>query len=87
MQRLLLWLSHQCHRIFIYGDDVDGSFDWSLNDHPYLLVSVIKGNGKFIADGKEYNIKLGTNFIIPNEMKDFSFSGDLRLVISAPGKE
>ena len=67
--------------------DVDASFDWSLNDHPYLLVSVIKGNGKFIADGKEYNIKLGTNFIIPNEMKDFSFSGDLRLVISAPGKE
>ena len=51
------------------------------------MVSVIKGNGKFIADGKEYDIKLGSNFIIPNEMKDFSFSGDLRLVISAPGKE
>lgn len=72
---------------YLWQIDVDGSFDWSLNDHPYLLVSVIKGNGKFIADGKEYNIKLGANFIIPNEMKDFSFSGDLRLVISAPGKE
>ena len=39
------------------------------------------------VNGKEYDIKLGSNFIIPNEMKNFSFSGNLRLVISAPGKE
>ena len=72
---------------YLWQIDVDGDFAWSLNDHPYLLVSVIKGSGKFIADGKEYDIKLGSNFIIPNEMKNFSFSGNLRLVISAPGKE
>lgn len=72
---------------YLWQIDVDGEFSWSLNDHPYLLVSVIKGDGKFIADGKEYDIKLGSNFIIPNDMKDFSFSGNLRLVISAPGKE
>ncbi|WP_297816556.1 type I phosphomannose isomerase catalytic subunit [uncultured Lactobacillus sp.] len=73
---------------YLWQIDVNGIFNWTLDDHPYLLVSVIKGNGKFSADGKDYNIKLGTNFIIPNEIKKFSFSGDnLRLVISAPGKE
>lgn len=73
---------------YLWQIDVNGTFNWELSNHPYMLVSVIKGNGKFSADSKEYNIKLGTNFIIPNGIKHFSFSGDnLRLVISAPGKE
>ncbi|MBP2057860.1 mannose-6-phosphate isomerase [Lactobacillus colini] len=73
---------------YLWQIDVNGTFNWELDNHPYMLVSVIKGNGSFKVDNKDYNIKLGSNFIITNEMKNFSFSGDnLRLVISAPGKE
>lgn len=73
---------------YLWQIDVNGTFNWELSNHPYMLVSVIKGNGKFSANDKDYNIKLGTNFIIPNGIKNFSFSGEnLRLVISAPGKE
>ena len=73
---------------YLWQIDVKGKFEWSLGKHPYLLVSVIKGKGEFTYQGKSYSIKLGTNFIIPNEMKKFSFTGqNLRLIISTPGKE
>jgi mannose-6-phosphate isomerase len=52
-----------------------------------LLVSVIKGEGKLEADGKSYDLKMGTNLIIPNEMKKFTFTGKMRIVMSAPGEE
>ncbi|QNQ80673.1 type I phosphomannose isomerase catalytic subunit [Lactobacillus sp. PV034] len=72
---------------YLWQIDVNGEFKWGLNNHPYLLVSVIKGEGEFTYQGKSYPIRLGTNFIIPNGMKKFSFSGkNLRLVISAPGE-
>lgn len=72
---------------YLWQIDVNGKFLWSLADHPYLLVSVIKGKGTFSFEGKNYPIELGNNFIIPNGIKDFVFSGkDLRLVVSAPVK-
>ena len=67
--------------------DLDGTWKTGLNGHPYLLVSVIKGEGKLEADGKEYELKMGTNFIVPNEMKNFTFTGKMRIVMSAPGEE
>lgn len=71
---------------YLWQIDVNGNFDWELANHPYMLVSVIKGQGKFIVDHIEYEIKLGSNFIIPNDAKEFKFIGkNLRLVISAPG--
>lgn len=70
---------------YLWQIDVNGTFNWSLDTHPYLLVSVIKGEGEFSFKDQYYPIKLGTNFIIPNGMKEFNFSGEgLRLVISAP---
>lgn len=72
---------------YLWQIDVNGNWSSSLQNHPYLLVSVIKGKGQFKADGKSWDLKLGTNFIVPNEMKDFAFAGKMRLVISAPGKD
>lgn len=70
---------------YLWQIDVNGKFNWSLEQYPYLLVSVIQGNGKFISEDNQYQIKLGTNFIIPNDLKNFSFIGEnLRLIISAP---
>lgn len=70
---------------YLWQIDVEGKFNWSLNNHPYLLVSVIQGEGSFICDGEEYKISLGTNFIIPNGLENFSFKGEkLRVIISSP---
>ena len=72
---------------YLWQIDLDGTWKTGLKDHPYLLVSVIKGEGKLEADGKSYDLKMGTNLIIPNEMKNFTFTGKMRIVMSAPGEE
>ena len=52
------------------------------------MIIVMPGNeGKLEADGKSYDLKMGTNLIIPNEMKNFTFTGKMRIVMSAPGEE
>ncbi|GFZ27125.1 mannose-6-phosphate isomerase, class I [Lactobacillus corticis] len=71
---------------YLWQLDLDGEWQTGLNDHPYLLVSVIQGSGQLQADGKVYDLQLGSNFIIPNGMKKFTFTGKMRLVMSAPGE-
>ncbi|MCT7830546.1 MAG: mannose-6-phosphate isomerase, class I, partial [Lactobacillus iners] len=66
---------------YLWQIDLDGTWKTGLKDHPYLLVSVIKGEGKLEADGKSYDLKMGTNLIIPNEMKNFTFTGKMRIVM------
>lgn len=71
---------------YLWQIDVDGDWQTSLRHHPYLLVSVIAGSGKIEAAGQSWPLKLGTNFIVPNEMKDFAFTGKMRVIMSAPGE-
>lgn len=72
---------------YLWQIDLDGTWKTGLNKHPYLLVSVIAGSGKLQADGQEWDLKLGTNLIIPSEMKEFTFTGKMKIVMSAPGEE
>lgn len=69
---------------YLWQVDVTKTWKTGLNKHPYMLVSVIKGSGELRIRDKVYQLKIGINFIIPNEIKEFEFSGDMRLVISAP---
>lgn len=71
---------------YLWQIDLNGQWSTGLKDHPYLLVSVIAGNGKIQADNQEWNLKLGDNLIIPNQMKKFTFTGKMRIVMSAPGE-
>lgn len=52
---------------------------------PYTLFSVLEGNGKVIVDNKEYVIKKGNHFILPFDVKEWKFEGNLILIISEPG--
>lgn len=70
---------------YLWQVDLAGSWETELGAHPYLLVSVIKGEGSLKSGKNEWPLKLGTNLIIPNQMKNFAFTGKMRLVISAPG--
>ncbi|WP_251717646.1 mannose-6-phosphate isomerase, class I [Lactobacillus agrestimuris] len=72
---------------YLWQIDLDGTWKTSLKNHPYLLVSVIKGSGKLEADGQSWDLKMGSNLIIPNEMKNFTFTGKMRIVMSAPGED
>ena len=72
---------------YLWQIDLDGTWKTSLKNHPYLLVSVIKGSGKLEADGQSWDLKMGSNLIIPNEMKNFTFTGKMRIVMSTPGED
>ena len=71
---------------YLWQIDLDGTWKTGLKDHPYLLVSVIKGSGKLEYEDQSWDLKLGTNLIIPYQMKNFTFTGKMRIVMSAPGE-
>ena len=49
---------------------------------PYLLESVINGDGEIIVDNEKYPIKKGDFFILTNYVKNYIFQGDLEIVES-----
>ncbi len=63
-------------KINVKGKD---SFD---RKDPYLLESVINGEGEIIVDNEKYPIKKGDFFILTNYVKNYTFQGDLEIVES-----
>ena len=49
---------------------------------PYLLVSVLSGQGSLNIDNRVYNIKKGDHFILPNDVKSWEFDGELEIIAS-----
>ncbi|KXT76457.1 mannose-6-phosphate isomerase, class I [Streptococcus sp. DD12] len=50
----------------------------------YSLVSVLAGQGKLLVANQEYPLKKGDHFILPSDVKDWSFDGELELIVSHP---
>ena len=72
---------------YLWQIDLNGQWQTGLKSHPYLLVTIINGSGKLEFANKTYDLALGANLIIPNEMKNFKFEGNMKIVISTPGNE
>ncbi|MGT2935279.1 mannose-6-phosphate isomerase, class I [Streptococcus castoreus] len=53
---------------------------------PYLLVSVLSGQGKLYVDQKVYEIDKGVHFILPNDVKSWAFDGQLEMIVSHPNR-
>ncbi|GET67569.1 mannose-6-phosphate isomerase, class I [Streptococcus dysgalactiae] len=51
---------------------------------PYLLVSVLNGQGKLYIDQEAYDLEKGMHFILPNDVKSWSFDGQLEMIVSHP---
>ncbi|BAM23959.1 mannose-6-phosphate isomerase [Streptococcus intermedius JTH08] len=52
---------------------------------PYLLVSVLAGQGMMTVDEKTYPIAKGTHFILPSDVEAWTFEGqDLEMIVSHP---
>ena len=63
---------------------------WELNgsaslqqQKPFLLVSVIEGNGELISEGETYKFKKGDHFILPNGFGKYSIVGKAELITSS----
>ena len=70
----------------VYRLDVDGTMSFT-QQAPYTNVTVLDGTGTFTADGKDYPIKTGDSFLIPNQIKTWQFTGKLAIVTSTPGAD
>ncbi|HWJ78570.1 MAG TPA: mannose-6-phosphate isomerase, class I [Niallia sp.] len=62
---------------------------WVLNgtstrtqDKPFLLCSVIEGNGALEKDGEEYPFKKGDHFLLPNNFGQFQIGGKAEIIVS-----
>ncbi|MGG1073093.1 mannose-6-phosphate isomerase, class I [Priestia megaterium] len=53
-------------------------------DRPFMLASVIKGEGILKTVEKEYVICKGDHFILPYKIEDFIILGNVQLVVSHP---
>lgn len=51
---------------------------------PYLLVSVLGGQGELVIDEIAYPLKKGDHFILPNDCQSWKLSGQLELIASHP---
>ncbi|MEW6856595.1 mannose-6-phosphate isomerase, class I [Streptococcus iniae] len=66
-------------------------FKWSTNQlvdmrqaSPYLLVSVLDGSGQLFVGSEAYALEKGMHFILPNDVKAWSFDGELEMIVSHP---
>lgn len=62
---------------------------WTLNgqttetqNHDFLQVSVIEGEGTITVDHESYTIKKGTHFVLPYGVNTFDLSGQMTLITS-----
>lgn len=69
-------------------------YKWSINQivsmrqtAPYLLVSVLSGQGHLAVGDKSYPLEKGMHFILPNDVKNWSFEGQLELIVSHPNQK
>lgn len=65
----------------VYKWDISGKSVFSFTDQ-YLLLSVIKGDGVLVHNGKRYPLKKGTHLIIPVGLGEFEIDGNCELIVS-----
>ena len=68
-------------------------YKWKLNglvdfkqSAPYLLCSVLSGNGTMTIDSRIYCLKKGDHFILPNDVTDWEIDGQLEMIVSHPNE-
>ncbi|CAM4069410.1 mannose-6-phosphate isomerase [Streptococcus penaeicida] len=67
----------------VYKWVTDGLIDMKQTA-PYLLVSVLEGQGRLAVGSEAYEIKKGMHFILPNDVKVWTFEGQLEMIVSHP---
>lgn len=67
-------------------------YRWEVNKEltfnkmaPYVLVSVLDGDGKLTVEGREYPLTKGRHFILPATIESWTLTGKLNCIASTPG--
>lgn len=68
----------------VFENKINGTVDYHRGRNPFMLYSVISGQGKLEIDGNQYAIAKGQHFIIPNDVLSWNISGNLLLISSTP---
>ncbi len=50
--------------------------------YPFLLCSVIDGDGKLISKSREYELDKGEHFLLPHNFGEYKLMGDMELIVS-----
>jgi mannose-6-phosphate isomerase len=66
-------------------------YKWSIHGElemkksaDYYLVSVLEGQGKIRVDDQEYELKKGSHFILTSDCSEWTFSGEMEMIVSHP---
>lgn len=65
----------------VYKWDLHGKASFPAHE-PYLLLSVIKGDGALLHEGERFELKKGTHLIIPAGFGEFELDGNCELIVS-----
>ncbi|MGT2948929.1 mannose-6-phosphate isomerase, class I [Streptococcus devriesei] len=69
----------------VYKWEVKGSVKMRQTA-PYLLLSVLDGEGGITVDKKTYPLKKGDHFILPSDVKTWELTGSLTIIASHPNE-
>ncbi|MGN1387147.1 MAG: mannose-6-phosphate isomerase, class I [Bacillus sp. (in: firmicutes)] len=61
--------------------DVKGKASFE-QEYPFLLCSVIEGDGVLVHKDKEYSLEKGSHFLLPNQFGQFVLDGEMELIVS-----
>ena len=67
----------------VYKWDIAGSVNFKKTAD-YSLVSVLEGIGELEVGGAVYPLEKGEHFILPNDVTEWTLSGDMQLIVSHP---
>lgn len=67
----------------VYKWQVDGPVQMK-KAAPYYLVSVLSGQGQVEVEGKRYDLSKGSHCILPSDVIEWAFDGNLEMIVSHP---
>ena len=70
----------------VYKWQISGQVDFKRTA-PYLLLSVLEGQGQLVIERTSYPIKKGNHFILPNDVNSWELTGELTLIVSHPNED
>lgn len=69
----------ECDYFTVYKYEINGEVVLEQN-RPFMLFSLIDGNGILKVDNEQYRIKKGDHFMIPSNTKNFTLEGNITII-------
>jgi mannose-6-phosphate isomerase len=71
----------KCDYFTVYKFDIKGKVRLK-QDHPFMLFSIIDGEGNLTVNEKIYKIKKGDHFMLPKGVTSYILEGKISLIVS-----